>query len=177
MWKEAVRDHVQNRTHRLYRVCLVQSERMSNEQKTPGGTGVREMETDRGAKRRRQQLGRRGRRKTVEERQIGEQGEGNRNNEEEGSDREKSTWRTKKGSGKIKKEREEGKQDTCFCYPLFLFLTPYTYVPSIAHSFLPRSLSFISPLYLSILPLALLPFFVHVRSPPFSALAFLVSSP
>ena len=36
--------HVQNRTHRLYRVCLVKSERMSNEQKTPGGTGVREME-------------------------------------------------------------------------------------------------------------------------------------
>ena len=41
------------------------------------------METDREAKRRRQQLGRRGRRKTVEERQIGEQGEGNKNNEGE----------------------------------------------------------------------------------------------
>ena len=107
MWKEAVRDHVQNRTHRLYRVCLVKSERMSNEQKTPGGTGVREMETDRGAKRRRQQLGRRGRRKTVEERQIGEQGEGNRNNEEEGSDREKrATWRTKRGQGRSRRKEK-----------------------------------------------------------------------
>ena len=54
MWEEAVQDHVQNRTHRLYRVCLVKSERMSNEQKTPGGSGVKEMETDSEAKRRRQ---------------------------------------------------------------------------------------------------------------------------
>ena len=30
VWKEAVRDHVQNRTHRLYRVRLVKLERMSN---------------------------------------------------------------------------------------------------------------------------------------------------
>ena len=51
MWKEAAQDHAQNRTHRLHRVCLV---RMSNEQKTQGGAGVREMETDREAKRRRQ---------------------------------------------------------------------------------------------------------------------------
>ena len=54
MWKEAVQGHVQNRTHRLYRVCLVKSERLSNERKTPWGVGVREMETDREAKRRRQ---------------------------------------------------------------------------------------------------------------------------
>ena len=126
------------------------------------------METDREAKRRRQQLGRRGRRKTVEERQIGEQGEGNKNNE-----RKKEAMVKRGPLG----EQKGVKQDTCFCYPLFLFLTPYTYVPSIAHAFLPRSLSFISPLYLSIFPLALLPFFsmfVLLLDP---ALAFLVSSP
>ena len=36
MWKEAAQDHVQNRTHPLYRLCLVKSERMSNEQKHRG---------------------------------------------------------------------------------------------------------------------------------------------
>ena len=127
------------------------------------------METDREAKRRRQQLGRRGRRKTVEERQIGEQGEGNKNNEgeEEGSDGEKrAAWRTKRG--------QAGHLFLLSTVPFPIF---YTYVPSIAHAFLPRSLSFISPLYLSIFPLALLPFFsmfVLLLDP---ALAFLVSSP
>ena len=127
------------------------------------------METDREAKRRRQQLGRRGRRKTVEERQIGEQGEGNK------------TMKERKKEAMVKRgplgEQKGVKQDTCFCYPLFLFLTPYTYVPSIAHAFLPRSLSFISPLYLSIFPLALLPFFSMFVLFLDPALAFLVSSP
>ena len=54
VWKEAAQDQVQNRAHRLYRACLEKSEKMSNEQKTPGGSGVKEMETDGEAKRRRQ---------------------------------------------------------------------------------------------------------------------------
>ena len=43
-----------SRTDPVHRVCLVKSERRRNEQKAPRGTGVRETETDREAKRRRQ---------------------------------------------------------------------------------------------------------------------------
>ena len=80
----------------------------------------------------------------------------------------------------VREEQEETR--TSRAGHLFLLSTvpfphPYAFFPSIAHSFLPRSLSFISPLYLSILSLALLPFLFRVRSPPFSALPFLVSIP
>ena len=51
----------------------------------------------------------RGRRETVEERQIGKQGEGNRKNEEEegGSDGEKrAAWRTKRGERRSRRKEK-----------------------------------------------------------------------
>ena len=81
------------------------------------------------------------------------------------------------GDGEKQEETRRGGAGHLLLLSTVRFPHPYAYFPSIAHSFLPRSLSFISLLYLSILSLALLPFFSHVRSPPFSALPFLVSIP
>ena len=50
----------------------------------------------------------------------------------------------------------------------------HLFFSSIAHSFLPRSLSFISTLYLSILSLALLPFLFRVSSPLSSSVPFVI---
>ena len=68
-----------------------------------------------------------------------------------------------KGDGENQEEARRGMVGHLFLLSTVPFPRPYAYFPSIAHSFLPRSLSFISPLYLSILSLALLPFFSHVR--------------
>ena len=82
-----------------------------------------------------------------------------------------------KGDREDQEEKRTGRAGHLFLLSTVHFPHPYAYFPSIAHSFLPRSSSFISPLYLSILSLALLPYSSHVRSPPFSALPFIASIP
>ena len=102
----------------------------------------------------------------MEERQIGKQGE-----ETETMKKRKEEATVKRGPLGEQKEVREDREETRIGRARHLFFS------SIAHSFLPRSLSFISSLHLSILSLALLPFLFHVRAPPFSALPFLLSIP
>ena len=116
----------------------------------------------------------------MEERQIGKQGEGNRNNEEEegGSDGEKrAAWRTKKGDREDQEEKRIGRAGHFFLLSTLPFPHSLHFFPE--HRSLLSSTVFVLhfPALSPILSLALLPFFSHVRSHPFSALPFLASMP